>query len=311
MILAVSYNQPKFCPSATWNPNATTFENSSAVGFKPYGIFIDTNNTIYVTVRSKKLVSVWTNQSRNSTRNINLNSNNSHSIFVTITGDIYVDNGNRSGINKWTLNSNQSQVAMNIIGDCYGVFVDIRNNLYCCMGYSHQIVKILLNSSMNSTRIVAGNGSNGSASNMLYNPRGIFVDINLNLYVADCSNSRVQLFSSGQLNGTTIAGNTTADNFTFGCPHGVVLDADNRLFILDYTYHRIVRQGTSGFYCLVGCSGEGSESINLASPLALAFDSYGNIFVTDGNNSRIQKFLLSTNSCGKNGYALLYSLERT
>ena len=48
LILAVSYNQPKFCPSATWNPNATDFANISTVGSFPRGIFVDSNNTVYV-----------------------------------------------------------------------------------------------------------------------------------------------------------------------------------------------------------------------------------------------------------------------
>ena len=37
-------------------------------------------------------------------------------------------------------------------------------------------------------------------------PRGIFVDTNLDLYVADRYNHRVQLFRSGQLDAVTVAG---------------------------------------------------------------------------------------------------------
>ena len=38
---------------------------------------------------------------------------------------------------------------------------------------------------------------------------GIFVDINLDLYVADYYNHRIQLFRLGELNGITVAGNTS------------------------------------------------------------------------------------------------------
>ncbi len=47
-LLAVSYNQPKFCSNASWNPNAITFADNSTVGSQPYDIFINTKNTIYV-----------------------------------------------------------------------------------------------------------------------------------------------------------------------------------------------------------------------------------------------------------------------
>ncbi len=69
---------------------------------------------------------------------------------------------------------------------------------------------------------------------------------------------------------------------------------------MDYGKHRIVRSGPNGFRCLVGCSGSaGLTSDRLYYPWSLSFDSYGNMFVTDQINNRIQKFILSTNSCGK------------
>ena len=58
-VLAVSYNQPKFCPNASWNPNATTFANISTVGSNPFGIFVNTNNTVYATNQVNGLILVW------------------------------------------------------------------------------------------------------------------------------------------------------------------------------------------------------------------------------------------------------------
>jgi DNA-binding beta-propeller fold protein YncE len=189
---------------------------------------------------------------------------------------------------------------MNAGSHCYGLFVDIDNNLYCSMGDQNQVIKRSLYSNMNTTTIVAGNGSNGSASNQLSGPRGIFVDINLDLYVADFFNHRIQLFRSGQSNGTTIVGKGSSGSYALNQPHWVVLDGDGYLFIVDYGNHRIVAQGPTGFRCLVGCSGErGSTASQLNFPLTMAFDSHGNIYVTDRDNDRIQKFILTINSCGK------------
>jgi DNA-binding beta-propeller fold protein YncE len=133
---------------------------------------------------------------------------------------------------------------------------------------------------------------------MLFEPRGIFVNTNLDLYVADYANHRIQLFPPGQFNGLTVA--NTSNTITLNYPTGVVLDADNYLYIVDQDESRILGSGPNGLRCLVGCdTGRGSASNQLKSPQRLAFDSFGNIYVTDTYNYRIQKFVLSSNTCSK------------
>ncbi|CAF4382460.1 unnamed protein product, partial [Adineta steineri] len=67
----------------------------------------------------------------------------------------------------------------------------------------------------------------------------------------------------------------------------------------------------STFTCGTGCGGSGtcstatacslsgSSASQLSFPQSMAFDSYGNIYVTDRNNSRVQQFTLQTNNCSK------------
>jgi hypothetical protein len=120
------------------------------------------------------------------------------------------------------------------------------------------------------------------------------------LYVADCGNNRIQLFRPGELNGTTVAVQGATENITLHCPSDVTLDIDGYLFIADQNNNRIVGSGPGGFRCIIGCSGSvGTAPNELYNPSYFAFDSYGNIFVTDMYNNRIQKFLLDQNSCGK------------
>jgi DNA-binding beta-propeller fold protein YncE len=221
---------------------------------------------------------------------------------VKPSGDIYVDTFNSiGGVSKWTLNSTIGILTMTTCQKCWDIFIDISNTLYCSLNGRHQIITKSLNSSLNILKIVAGTGSADTALNTLYNPRGIFVDINFDLYVADCGNDRIQLFQSGKLFAITIAGSSSlTTTITLDCPTGIILDADDYLYIVDSGNHRIVASGSNGFQCLVGCSGiSGSASNQLNTPWSMSFDSYGNIFVTDQGNSRIQKFNLSTNPCGK------------
>ena len=90
-ILDPSYNQPKFSSCAMWNSNAITFANSSMIGATPADVFVSNNNTIYVTVPHLGHVLVWIELNSFSNRNIST-SNNSYGIFVSSTGDVFVDN---------------------------------------------------------------------------------------------------------------------------------------------------------------------------------------------------------------------------
>jgi hypothetical protein len=300
ILLAVSYNQPKFCPTIAWNENATTFADQSTVGTQPETVFVNTDNTVYVAALTLNRVQVWLEESISPITPIVNRLSMPWSLFVTITGDIYVDNHNIGRVEKSRLGATRSITVMNVNGACYGLFVDINDNLYCSMPYQHQVIKKSLKSTTNLPTIAAGTGSSGSSSNMLNQPCGIFVDINFDLYVADYLNHRIQLFKSGQLNAKTLAGKGAPGTITLDHPSGILLDADNYLFIVDCWNHRIVGSGPNGFQCLVGCSGSrGSASNQLNGPVTLSFDSYANMFVTDRGNRRIQKFVLSMNCCSK------------
>ncbi|CAF4199818.1 unnamed protein product, partial [Adineta steineri] len=295
---SLSYNQPTFCSNALWYSSASTFASSSTIGTSPYGIFIDGVNTVYVPNRVTNTILTWPQWSNTSTTSSYSNLSNPYSLFMSMTGDIYIDNGYSYGrVDKYIFNTSIRVTIMNVNGSCYGLFIDINNNLYCSLKNLHQVVKLLLNNGTTIPIIAAGNGSVGSLSNMLNSPQGIYVDSNLNLYIADCANNRIQFVQTGQLNGVTIVGNGSSANIILNYPTGIVLDAYGYLFIVDSYNHRIVASSSTGFRCIVGCSGGGSSASQLSFPQSMAFDSYGNIYVTDRNNSRVQQFALQTNNC--------------
>lgn len=300
IFLGISYNQPKFCSDAIWFSNASTLLSSTIIGSSPYGLFIDGINTMYVASRAYSFILVWVQGSSAFTGNISVNFNRPYSIFVSMTGDIYIDNGYSNGrVDKFIFNTSNSVAVMNVSGSCYGLFIDLNSYLYCSLRDFHKVVKLLLNSGTTIPTIAAGNGSAGSQSNMLDSQQGIYVDSNSNLYVADCGNDRIQVFQSGQLTGSTLAGNGASGTITLDCPTGVVLDNDGYIFIVDSYNHRIVGSSSYGFRCIVGCSGIGSTTSQLSFPQTMAFDSYGNIYVSDRNNSRIQKFSSQRFNCSK------------
>jgi hypothetical protein len=300
-VLGPSYNQPKFSPCATWNPNAITFANQTTVGTSPNDIYIDINNTIYVAAQSLNLVQVWFEGNIVPNKTVSGGLSSPFAAVASITGDIYVDNGNvNHRVDMWSWNATSSVPVMNVTGRCFFLFLDINDTLYCSNDLEHKVVKMSLNSGSNTAIIAAGTAIPGSQADMLHFPNGIFVDKNFNLYVADYGNNRIQLFQSGQLNATTVLTNGSSGLIQLSNPSAVILDADEYLFISDSANNRIVRSGPYGFQCLLGCSvGSGSASNQLNHPYGLRFDNYGNLFVADHGNNRIQKFLLMTNSCGE------------
>ncbi|CAF1615089.1 unnamed protein product [Adineta ricciae] len=195
--------------------------------------------------------------------------------------------------------ANTSISIMSVSSSCSCLFIDASDALYCSLSNHNQVVKKWLGDSSTIATIVAGdvNGTSGSSSYRLCDPRGIFVNHQFDLYVADSVNDRVQLFRLGQSNAITIAGNTSINvTISLNKPTGVVLDIDNYLFIVDSNNNRIVRSQPNGFSCIMGCSVGGPSINQLLQPERMAFDSYGNMYVADTGNARILQFVLLNNS---------------
>jgi hypothetical protein len=75
---------------------------------------------------------------------------------------------------------------------CFGLFVDLHNNLYCSIPILHQVIMTNMNRSLESVSRVAGMGCRGKAAMQLNEPHGMYVDEFANLDVADTANDRVQ-----------------------------------------------------------------------------------------------------------------------
>jgi RHS repeat-associated protein len=80
-------------------------------------------------------------------------------------------------------------------------------------------------------------------------------------------------------------------------PQGMVFDAAGNLFIADYINNRVRKIDPSGIITTVagtgaaGFSGDGGAAVQaaLSNPIALAVDSFGNLFISDYENFRIRK----------------------
>ena len=159
---------------------------------------------------------------------------------------------------------------------------------------------------------VAGNGQIGATGDgaaavnaTLYQPSGIAVDADGNIFIADTDNSRIRKVDVNDVI-TTVAGNGTkgysgdggaATNANLYLPSGVVVDAYGNLFIADTFNNRIRKVDTNGIITTVagdaggGYSGDGRAATNstLAYPSGVAVDAYGNLLIADTSNNRIRR----------------------
>jgi len=275
------------------------------IGTSIHNIFIDRSNTIYLTNNANGTITIWENGSLSPTQVISVKPLAPRFVFV-INKVLYFDSGFRDGIvYKWVLHptTNNSDQVLKANSSCDHMFIDISDTMYCSLNHGHRVVKQWLgNDATEIVENVAGTGIAASASDTLNHPYGIFVDINFDLYVADCNNHRIQRFSTGERKGFTVAGNGSVRfNIILRFPTAIVLDTNEIFFIADYGNQRIIRLGPFGFQCLVGrCDSSDSTEYFYAGSLGFSFDIFGNMFVVSGTNATLLKFSLSlTNSCGR------------
>ena len=244
-------------------------------------------------------VFVWHNETSNPTRIIVNSTDILLGLFVSSTGDIYVGNEKTFTVQKWVTTTNTLETVTRFDGVIFGIFIALNDVLYCSLLNTHQIVTKSLHNNSFLVEVVAGIGISGSESYQLNRPMGIFVTENFDLYVADSQNHRLQLFHSGDTIGTTIV-QASDTNPALSEPKSVVLDANNHIYIQDGNIGSIFRSGSSGFQCIVACTGSsGILSDQLKTPHSIALDVYGNIFVADSGDFRVQKFSILKNTCGK------------
>jgi uncharacterized protein (TIGR03437 family) len=207
------------------------------------------------------------------------------------------------------------------LGAPTGVTVDPAGNVY----FAEQINDVIriVNAAGNintfagcnpttSACLVAGLGNGGPATGAFLNPVDVVSDKLGNIYFTDSGKSLVRMVStSGVL--STVAGNGTttysgdgvaATSAAVNGPIGMAFDSAGNLYIADTLNNRIRKvsaatgiistfagNGTMGF----GGDGAAATSATLANPHSIAFDSAGNLYISDTLNHRIRRVDMNGN----------------
>ena len=204
----------------------------------------------------------------------------------------------------------------------WGVAVDGAGNLFIADTPHHRIRRVDVVTGRIST--VAGTGQRGFGGDggpatqaQLDSPRGVAIDTDGNLLIADTRNQRIRLVQAGT--GIITTAGVTADQvagdgggrFSEGvasAPSGLAVDNFGGLFVADPDRHRVIRldQSTGDWTIMAGggldgvgkqgFEGDGGLAINalLSNPIGVAVDNAGNLFIADSRNHRIRRLDRST-----------------
>ena len=190
-----------------------------------------------------------------------------------------------------------------------GVSVDAAGNQYMADAGSNVVWK----RDAQEITTVAGNGTSGYAGDggpatnaRLNAPAAAAADANGNLYIADTNNHCIRKVNTQGII-ATVAGTGTygysgdggpATSAQIGYPYGIALDTAGNLYFSDGNHARIRKVDTTGKITTVagngnsGFAGDGGPATSAqigASAHDVAVDAGGNLYIADGDNSRIRK----------------------
>jgi NHL repeat len=241
---------------------------------------------------------------------------------ITITNnDVYVIDGANNFVKKiTTTNGEASFFAGNGVasGDGIGSLlvgtkfnsplnITTTNNgsiIYVTDSYNHKIKKIENNASTVLAGSTPGNsGGQGVNAKFAY-PRGIVVDANGNVFVADSNNNMIKKITPTGLvtvfAGTGAEGSTDGAALTaqFKTPYGLAIDSKGNIFVADTRNNAIRKITPAGIVSTIagdktaGTPGDINGDGTIArffSPTGVCTDAVGNVYVADYGNHKIKK----------------------
>jgi tripartite motif-containing protein 71 len=142
-------------------------------------------------------------------------------------------------------------------------------------------------------------GDSGSANGQFAGPRGICLDRNGNVYVADSYNDRVQKFTpDGSF--VTAWGTSGTGIGQLDGPYGIASDSLNNIYVVEEVNSRVSKFTSDGTF-LTSWGGAGSGDGQFNFPRGICIDGAGTVYVMDRFNERIKKFTMDGSFLGSWG----------
>jgi sugar lactone lactonase YvrE len=187
-----------------------------------------------------------------------------------------------------------------------GMAIDGAGNVYFADTFNHTIRRATPGGEVTTIAgtpgVIGSSDGTGSAATFNY-PNSIVLDSSGDLYVADTMNHTIRKVTAAGVV-TTVAGSPDAfgsDDGTgsaarFSQPYGIARDGAGNLYVADAFNHTIRKVTTAGVVTtlagtpgVAGSADGAGSAATFNSPVAVAVDGSGNVFVSDQGNQTIRR----------------------
>ena len=228
---------------------------------------------------------------------------------VDANGNVYIADKINNSIRKITTSGVVSTFATGFSRP-NGLAIDASGNIYVADESNHKIKKVTSGGTVTTLAGSSAGMTNATGTSAQFNsPSGVAVDASGNVYVADKSNNLIRKITSAGVV-TTFAGsgslgntNGTGTAAKFASPTGLAIDANDNIYVTDYSNHSIRKitsssvvttlagpVGTTGTW---GTTNGTGTSARFNYPYHVVIDSDENLYVSDYNNHKIRKITSS------------------
>lgn len=218
----------------------------------PHGIYIDSNDILYVCDYYNHRIQKW--------------------IIGATAGSTIAGDSNAA------VGSGPSDLRRPI-----DVTFDQNGYMYVVDQGNDRVQSFAPNSTMGFT--VAGTGNGGQSTSQLRNPSGIAIDEYSNLYITDTENERVMKWSPNATTGAIIVSSNTLES-----PYGIIVKHGfpDEMYVSDTQKDTVQLWSAGATQPNQTLAGVGS--MDLREPRAIKFDLYDNLYVANYNEGDIRKF---------------------
>lgn len=262
-------------------------ENQALI--KPFGIYIDTNDILYVTDTASQKVFIFNEKGNqmhqiegtnkeNFQSPIDVKTDEDGNIYISdsILGYVFVFDNTRNFLYKIGNNHTLKRptgIAINNLSDQIYI-ADTLNNSIEIFSLKGEHIKSF--------------GNVGNAEGQFNKPTFINIDKKRNLYVSDSMNQRVQIFDE---KGTFLRtfGQRGKSAGTFANPRGITVDINGNIFVTDTLFNAIQVFNNKG-QLLMLFGREGTKNGEFSLPAGITISDKNKIYIADSYNMRVQSF---------------------
>ena len=210
-------------------------------------------------------------------------------LALDASGDVWVLDTGNGRVEEFSSTGEFIRTAgSGVIGSAEGIAIDRHDDVWVSNTYGGQLD--VFNDEGQELKAV---GSRGSGAGQLDEPEGLAVDSSGHVWVAEWATNRVQEFSeSGEYLGQFGTAGSAPGEISH--PYGVATGAGH-VFVAEVGNDRLqVFEEDGTFVEQLGTAGSEPGEISINFPVGLALNAAGDLWVTDYNNDRVEKWAPAT-----------------